>query len=112
MPSASRRFPTRGKEAEKMESQLGPAELAVAAVGRAAIERQVGVGCNERIADLLAAKTDRGATAALEPIAVGMEAVGGPHAHADRGQTVGRDDGLDRVEGDAEIPDRAPDVAP
>ena len=48
----------------------------------------------------------------VEAVAVGMEAVGLPHAHADRGQPVGRDDGLDLVEVVAEVADGAPDVAP
>src|SRR5476651_1706237 len=87
-------------------------ELAVAALGSAAIERQVRVRRHERIADLLAAQSHGGAAAAIEAVAIGIEAVGGPHAHADRRETVGRDDGLDRDELDREVADGAPDIAP
>ena len=72
----------------------------------------MGVGGDERVADLLAAEPNGGAAAAVEAVAVGMKAVGHPHAHADRGQPVGRDDRLDRLEGEAEVSDGAPDVAP
>src|SRR5260370_15029951 len=95
-----------------MTRRLWAAELSVALIGRAAIERQVRVRRHEPIADLLAAKADRGATTAIEPIAVGMEAFGLPDAHADGGQAIGRDDGLDGVEREPEVADRAPDVAP
>src|SRR5712664_2225845 len=70
------------------------------------------VSRHERIADLLAAKSDRGAAAAIEAIAIGMKTVRMPNAHANGSEAIGRDDGLDRVERDVEIADRAPDIAP
>src|SRR5215831_13636123 len=94
----------------KKRKKLRPAEFAVALVGRAAEQRHVSVGGDERIAHLLAAQHHGGAARPLEGIAVGIEAVGLPHAHADRGQAVGRDDRLDLVEVIAEVADGAPDV--
>src|SRR5579862_1277844 len=60
--------------------ELRPAKLAVAPLRRAAEQAHVRVGGDERIADLFARHHCRGAARPLEGIAVGMEAVGLPHA--------------------------------
>ena len=71
-----------------------------------------GCGWRRRDRHRLAAERDGGTAGTVEAVAVGMEAVGLPGAHADRGQAVGRDDRLDLVEVVAEVADGAPDVAP
>ena len=62
------------------------AELAEALLGRAAKQRHVSVGGDERIAHRLAAERHRGAAGPVEAVAVGMVAVGLPDGHADGGQ--------------------------
>ena len=65
------------------------AEIPVAVLWRSAEQRHVGMGRYERIAHPVAPECDGGAAGAIELVAIGMEAVRLPHAHADR-RSAGR----------------------